>query len=67
MKKNYEVFMEFTKTVLPDDVKSSITWKVHCLVVHLPEFLRKFMTGMSIFAEQITEAVHADFKKTEVI
>ena len=60
----YEILMEHTDIVLPDNVKASVTWKVHCIVNHLPEFLRKVKTGMSIYSEQTVEACHSDFKKT---
>ena len=61
----YERLMEYTETVLSPEIKLTVTWKVHCLVVHLPQFLRKVKVGMAIFAEQTTEACHSDFKTTE--
>ena len=60
----YQSLFEYTKMMFPS-VKILVTWKIHALVVHLPQFLRRYQTGMAIFAEQTTEAVHADYKKTE--
>ena len=55
--------MEFAADVHPE-ASLSVTWKVHVLVAHLPQFLRRYNMGMSAFAEQCTESVHHDFKKT---
>ena len=64
-KLKFEALQYFTQTVLPDNVKLHITWKIHCLVVHLPQFLRRGKVGMRIFADRTAEAVHHDFIRTE--
>ena len=56
--------LEFVQLVHPD-IKATTPWKVHVIVTHLPLFLKKYQTGMSIYAEQTVEALHADYKKTE--
>ena len=63
-KRKYETLMEYTNSVYPD-VKITITWKLHSMVAHLPQFLRHYKTGMSMFAEQCIESAHADYKRTE--
>ena len=64
-KRKYEVLLDYTENVLPDSVKLSTPWKIHCMVVHLPQFLRHYKVAMGVFAEQTTEACHHDFKKTD--
>ena len=56
---------EFATEVLNDDVDLSLPWKLHIICVHLPQFLERHQTGLSKYAEQCGEAVHADFKKTQ--
>ena len=63
-KRTYELLVEFAHDVHPD-VTFNVPWKVHALVCHLPQFLEKYQTGMSCFAEQCVESCHADYKKTE--
>ena len=63
-KLKYEILMEYAREVYPD-ISFNCTWKVHALVVHLPQFLQRYKFGMSVFAEQCLESVHHDYKKTE--
>ena len=63
-KEKYENLLEFAADVHPE-ASLNVTWKVHVLVAHLPQFLRRYNMAMSAFAEQCTESVHHDFKKTE--
>ena len=63
-KEKYECLLEFAEDVYPE-VSFNVTWKVHVLVAHLPQFLQRYKMGMSAFAEQCTESVHHDFKKTQ--
>ena len=55
---------EYSEEVLDDGVDLSIPWKMHILVVHLPQFLKRHQVGMQMFAEQTVEATHSDFFKT---
>lgn len=42
----------------------SITPKLHCLFVHVPEFCLKMKKGLGYYSEQASESVHANFRKT---
>ena len=46
------------------DFKLNVTWKVHILIVHLPEFLDLTGCGMARFSEQCGESVHHQMKAT---
>lgn len=43
-------------------VKLNITWKVHVIAIHLPQFLRKSGVGMARYSEQTAESVHHRMK-----
>ena len=59
----YEAVQEYCKEVL-DGIELSITWKIHLIVVHLPQWMDRHSEGLSRFAEQTGEACHHDFSKT---
>ena len=42
----------------------NITWKVHILLCHVEPFVEFHSCGLSNFAEQTGEAIHANFKPT---
>ena len=42
----------------------NITWKVHILLCHVEPFVEFHSCGLSNFAEQTGEAIHAKFKPT---
>jgi hypothetical protein len=57
------MLQEVSADILEGDL--SLPWKIHILVSHLPPFLEKHQVGMCRYAEQMVEATHADFKKTQ--
>ena len=54
---------EFTREFL-DVGKLTVTWKIHLLVCHLKEWLRKYKESLARFSEQTCESTHFDFGKT---
>lgn len=60
--KSYVNLREFSADVLNE--RLTVSWKVHVVVVHLPQFLKKKKVGMARFAEQTGEAAHAKMKGT---
>ena len=40
----------------------SVTLKVHAVFYHVPQFLKHHKTGLGIYSEQATEALHSNFK-----
>ena len=44
------------------EVRINVTWKVHILIIHVPQFLLHFRCGMSRFSEQTGESVHHAMK-----
>ena len=48
--------------VLFEGEKFSISWKLHILCVHIPQFLAKRDHGLAVYAEQTGEAAHAHMK-----
>jgi hypothetical protein len=59
----YEMLQEVSADIFEGDL--TLPWKVHITVAHLPTFLESHQVGMSRYAEQMVEACHADFKKTQ--
>ena len=44
-------------------VSLSVTWKIHVLIVHLPDFIDRVGCSMARFSEQTGESVHHAMKK----
>ena len=56
----YQTFInEFEKAYFL--LQIPISPKVHVLVRHLPEFLRMYPHGLSLYSEQANESLHHDF------
>ena len=60
----YEAVQQHCDDVLDDGISLGIPWKVHSIVCHLPQWLRKHREGMSRYSEQAAESTHHDFEKT---
>ena len=59
----FEELQEYTRKNL-DVGELSVTWKVHILICHLVQWLRKHGEGLARYSEQTCEASHHDFAKT---
>ena len=62
-RKRFEDLQEYVEAVLDSSIKLTIPWKIHVLVIHLPQWLRIHQKGLSDFSEQTAEACH-HFLKT---
>ena len=60
----YELLQEYCQDVLDDGLDLSLPWKIHMLVVHLPQWLDRHGEGMRKYAEQTAELCHHDFVQT---
>lgn len=45
------------------DLSLTVTWKIHVLILHLPEFLDRSNCSMARYSEQTGESVHHSMKK----
>ena len=63
-RQRYEELQEYSQCVLDDGSAMGLSWKIHILVVHLPEWLDANAVGMAKFSEQTCEATHHDFEAT---
>ena len=45
------------------DLNISVTPKVHILINHVPEFLKKHNRSLGWYSEQTLESIHYDFKR----
>ena len=48
---------------LESNIRLNVTWKVHTLIVHLPQFLEMSGCGLARYSEQCGESVHHIIKK----
>jgi hypothetical protein len=49
---------------LGGEVQLNTSWKVHAIVVHLPQFLNRVKCSMARYSEQTSEAIHNKMKAT---
>ena len=45
-------------------IKLNISWKIHAIVKHLPQFLSRVNCGMALYSEQCAESSHHAMKAT---
>ena len=57
-----ETINEFKENFI--ELGISVTPKVHAVFFHVPIFCKRHHTGLGIFSEQASEAVHSKFEKT---
>ncbi len=50
--------------MLDDGSEMGVSWKIHILVCHLPDWLDAKAVGMAQYSEQACEATHHDFEGT---
>ena len=63
-KEKFEVVQEYCKDFLEDVKELGLTWKIHIICIHLPQWLERHTVGMSLYSEQCAESTHHDFSKT---
>ena len=61
LRNSYVLLMRETVT---NEFRLTVTWKIHILFNHVVPFCKSVGCGLSRFAEQTGEAVHAKFKPT---
>ena len=62
--RKFSLLQEYCQQCFDSTLQINVTWKVHILCTHLPQWLDKHPTGMSQYAEQAAEASHADFARS---
>ncbi len=55
---------EFGGDCLKEGSELELCWKIHILIVHVPEWLDLHSGGLRRYSEQTCEATHADFVQT---
>ena len=61
--KAWEGLADYYDSFFPEDPKISYTEKVHVLIFHVPQFCKKYPTGLGVFSEQAGESLHGRFRK----
>jgi hypothetical protein len=49
---------------LDSNIKLPVTWKIHAILFHLPQFLTRVKFGMAQYSEQTMESIHHKMKAT---
>ena len=63
-RKKYELLLEYSREFLEEGITVGLSWKIHILVMHVPQWLDSHSEGLSKYSEQTMEATHKNFATT---